>query len=271
MDATLTIEAWSFDPGTPARSPGDFAEAVLACIHQSCEAGAGVVVLPEFLWLGLQRFEPDLKKVARLFWGDLWPECSRQVPPEVLVLAGTAPHGVAALTNRAVLSLPHEQDKLCLTPWESDFRGGEALEVFPFRGCRVAVLICLDVEIPELVPRLRGRDLDLLLVPSATESLLGVERVHRCASARAVELGCAVVVSPLTGKGPGDLIDESLGHTAFYLPSQSPFADGEREIRGPLHTSGNHRQRFILDLEALRRCRAAGRETNPARFGRPGG
>jgi predicted amidohydrolase len=71
------------------------------------------------------------------------------------------------------------------------------LRVWEFGGVRFAVIICLDIEIPEISAKLRGRGVDVILVPSATETILGVERVDRCASARAVELGAIVgVCSP---------------------------------------------------------------------------
>jgi predicted amidohydrolase len=93
------------------------------------------------------------------------------------------------------------QDKLHLTPWESAFSPGDTLHLWHFAGLRIAVIICLDIEIPELSARLRDEEVDLILCPSATETVLGVERVDRCASARAVELGCHVAVSHLTRHG----------------------------------------------------------------------
>lgn len=40
------------------------------------------------------------------------------------------------------------QDKLFLTPWETQFAGGKALQLIEFAGLRIAVIICLDIEIP---------------------------------------------------------------------------------------------------------------------------
>jgi predicted amidohydrolase len=136
--------------------------------------------------------------------------------------------------------------------------------MFEFRGLRVAVLICLDVEVPELSALLRGQGVDLLLVPSATETLMGCERVTRCAGARAVELGCAVVVTPLVGRCQSALVDENLGKSACYLPSQATFAAAERITEGPVRTQGFHRERFFLACGLLAASRKAAPETNPA-------
>jgi predicted amidohydrolase len=173
------------------------------------------------------------------------------------------------LRNRALILPEGYQDKLNLTEWEAPvFSRGSGVRIIHFAGLQVAVLICLDVEVPELAVALRGRGIDLLLVPSATDSIWGFERVNRCASARAVELGCAVVVAHLTGKGPMEMIDENIGATACYLPSQAEF---ERERRAQIIppepvASEWITQRFEIDIGALRAARNSGGETNPARL-----
>lgn len=262
----LICDAWTFDVGGEASSPEEFAEQILQCVLRSAQGGAQVVLLPEYTWLGLSRFVPRLPELADLIWNSLWPALAERLPSGLFVVAGTAPYRRkdGALFNRAVLppgSAP--QDKLTLTPWEREFETGDSLEIYEVGGARIAILICLDVEVPEHAARLRGREIDLILVPSATESVLGVERVQRCASARAVELGCAVMVSHLTGRGASELIDLNVGTTALFLPSQQCFAEANRQCLSPLRESGCHEQRFLLDLAALRSCRQPGPETSP--------
>jgi predicted amidohydrolase len=126
------------------------------------------------------------------------------------------------------------------------------------------VVICLDIEIPELSARLRGAGVDVMLVPSATETVLGVERVDRCASARAVELGCVVGVSHLTGKAASELIDENVGRTAVYFPSQAAFRDDPRWVEGEIVAAGIHKQRVVIDHRALEVMRRMRQETNPS-------
>jgi predicted amidohydrolase len=141
---------------------------------------------------------------------------------------------------------------------------GRELRVWEFGGVKFAVIICLDIEIPEISAKLRGRGVEVILVPSATETILGVERVDRCASARAVELGAIVGVSHLTGGTQSSLIDENVGRTAVYFPSQASFREAPRWIEGDVIDRGIQKQRMVIDQRALDLMRRMRQETNPA-------
>lgn len=272
------VDALTFDAGFRAASPREFGLALASRIRDSAANGARVVVAPELLWLALAQFgEMDCRRLAERLRDEVWPEVRANLPENCLVVAGTAPwvcEATGQLRNRALIWPEAHQDKLHLTPWESPlFAPGEALRLIEFHGLRVAVLICLDVEVPEVAAGLRGREIDLLLVPSATDSRCGYQRVNRCASARAVELGCAVVVTHLTGKGPVEMIDENLGAAACYLPAQTALQRGAGagtlgNLPEPV-ASGAWAQRYEIDLGALRTARQSEEETNPARL-RPG-
>ncbi|MDP1589299.1 MAG: nitrilase-related carbon-nitrogen hydrolase, partial [Prosthecobacter sp.] len=260
-------------PGLRVKSPAAFAAEVTECVETSWDDGADIVLLPEFTWMGLEPLvEPSsLRRVAECFWGELFPTLkSLLCRPDKAVVLGTVPFWDAereVLNNRAPILLGDRvlhQDKLHLTPWESAFVPGRELRLWEFAGMRFAVVICLDIEIPELSARLRGAGVDVLLVPSATETVLGVERVDRCASARAVELGCVVGVSHLTGKAASELIDENVGRTAVYFPSQAAFRDSPRWVEGEIVAAGVHKQRVVLEPRALERMRRMRQETNPS-------
>ncbi|MDB6120435.1 MAG: nitrilase, partial [Verrucomicrobiaceae bacterium] len=120
---------------------------------------------------------------------------------------------------------------------------------------------------PELSAMLRRQNVDLILVPSATETLMGCERVTRCASARSVELGCAVAVAPLVGQCASELVDSNLGKIACYLPSQRAFRRSDRLQEGPVHKDSFHKARFSLARGLLTDTRAATLETNPSLIG----
>jgi len=272
--AGLNIDLWTCDIATDAASPQAYAEAIVSRVEQSWDAGADVVVFPEFSWMGLEQFTEGadkLRAVSDVFWNGLWPEIfDRLNRMDKAVVLGSVPYQTpdGALRNRVPIISGGDvlhQDKIHLTPWEGDFSSGTELQSWTFLGHRLVVLICLDVEIPELSAALRGSDVDLVLVPSATESLLGVERVGRCANARAVELGCCVAVSHLVGLAKSELVDENVGKLAFYTPSQSCFIEMERETSTPLLEHGFHRQSFRLDSRKLAAMRASYMETNPAR------
>lgn len=278
----LTIDAWTVDVGMAAADAGAWMDLLACRVEESWQTGADLVLLPEYCWMGLEPFAAAqdanevLSATARLFWNDLWPSLqSRLSLAGKGAVLGSVPWinpTSGKLFNRAPVvsdSSAIFQDKLCLTPWESQFAGGDTIEVWTFREWRIAVLICLDIEIPEHSALLRGVGLDALLVPSATETVLGTERIARCASARAVELGCHVVVAHLTGRTNSVIVDENVGRISCHSPSQSPFLEMQRCDEGEMHVAGFHRRRFVLSrrpLEVMRRMHA---ETNPA-FCRPG-
>ena len=270
----LNLHLETFDIGERFASPEECVRHFIDATLRAWDDSANLVMFPEFCWMALERFcsGPDvLGEVAALFWSRLWPELSRvlSVPGKAVVL-GTVPflNGSGDLRNRApILSDGHElhQDKLHLTPWENAFRPGDTVQVWTFKENRLALCVCLDVEIPSLAVMLKPAGLDLLLVPSATEILLGVERVGRCASARAVELGCQVAVCHLLGKTDSTLVDENVGRLSFYSSSQSAFAATDRVDEGELLDSGHHTRRFVTDPAAVRAAREADFETNPSR------
>lgn len=270
----LTLELQTFDVAAPGvGDPGAFADLVAERVVSAWDGGADMVLLPEFLWMGLARFAGPgdaVPEVARLLQSDLWPRLrARLRRPGKAAVLGTAPFAESdgTVRNRALVVADGRelhQDKLNLTPWETGLTGGEVLRVWEFMGARCAVVICLDIEVPELAAALRGKEVDLLLVPSATESILGVERVGRCADARAVELGCHVGLSHLVGGIESELIDANLGRLGVFAPSQSAFADSPRQRVTEVVSSGFHRLRADLDIAALRRQRATPAETNPS-------
>lgn len=271
---SLKLELMTFDVGEPCTDPTGFARLITDRVLASWEDGAEIVVLPEFTWMGLERFiaGPDKARgVAELFWNSLWPDMLRRLTrPDRAAVLGTVPFADASgtLRNRAPIlngTVPLHQDKIHLTPWEGAFSGGGPVRVWTFRGIRIAVVICMDVEIPEISAALRGRAVDLLLVPSATESILGIERVGRCANARSVELACHVGLCHLVGRMDSEFVDENLGRLAVYSPSQSPFAAHPRAIESPVHESGFHRLSAVLDIAALREFRANLTETDPSK------
>lgn len=270
----LSLELQTFDVAAPGiESPGAFADLVAERVMTAWDDGADVVLLPEFLWMGLARFVGPgnaVMEVAQLFQGDIWPRLQARLrrPGKAAVL-GTVPfvESDGTVRNRAPILADGQvlhQDKLNLTPWEIGLKGGDVLRVWDFGGVRCAVVICLDSEVPELSVALRGKGLDLLLVPSATESVLGVERVGRCAGARAVELGCHVGLAHLVGGIDSELIDANLGLLGVFAPSQSAFADSPRQRVTEVVSSGFHRLRADLDIAAVRRQRVAVAETNPS-------
>lgn len=276
MAPTLTLDliTWDVSLAQPPTTARTCTQAVIDTVRSAWDSGADLVLLPEFTWMMLEPVLPPsptpLENVADCFWNQEWPHLSSALArPDKAVVLGTAPFYDAAtrqLRNRAPILRGRDhlhQDKLHLTPWEQAFTPGDKVQLFTFRGFKIAVIICLDIEIPELSAFLRGQAIDLILCPSATETELGTERVDRCASARAVELGCHVGVSHLLGRCASELIDQNVGRVAIYHPSQVPFAKSPRWEEPPIQTHGIHRLRTVIDQAALSRMRKRTAETNP--------
>lgn len=96
-------------------------------------------------------------------------------------------------------------EKLHVTPDEVQawgLSGGNQLKVFETDAGRVGVLICYDVEFPELARILAEQGMQLLFIPFLTDTQNGYSRVRNCAQARAVENECYVAMAGSVGNLP---------------------------------------------------------------------
>lgn len=119
------------------------------------------------------------------------------------------------------------QYKLHPTPHEKRdwiMEGGDELKLFDTDFGRVGVLICYDVEFPELSRLLSEQEMQILLVPFWTDTKNGYLRVRRCAQARAIENECYVAIAGSTGNLPKvDNVDIQYGQSAVFSPSDFAF------------------------------------------------
>jgi predicted amidohydrolase len=235
------IALWSFNLGRAPASVAAFAGQIEDGMRRAAEDGAKLLMLPEYLIECCLAFKPDgLRPEEEMaFLADVGAELVPLLEPMparygVSLLAGSMPVKTpAGITNTAVLLTADgrriRQDKLCLTPFEQSpdtwhLTPGSELKVFDLDGLRMAILICLDVEMPALSSLLARHELDLLLVPSMTEKLSGYHRVFGCARARAVELMCAVAVCGVVGTSKGTTQNDSnVSGAALYLPCEEEF------------------------------------------------
>ncbi|WP_285907474.1 bifunctional GNAT family N-acetyltransferase/carbon-nitrogen hydrolase family protein [Pseudodesulfovibrio pelocollis] len=119
------------------------------------------------------------------------------------------------------------QSKLHITPDEDAhwaFTGGNELKVFDTDVGKVGILICYDVEFPELARLQTMRGMKLLLVPFWTDTKTGYLRVRRCAQARAIENECFVAISGSVGNIPQvETMGIQYSQSAIFTPSDFPF------------------------------------------------
>ncbi len=96
-------------------------------------------------------------------------------------------------------------EKLHVTPDEAKvwgMQGGDTLKTFDTDCGNIGVLICYDVEFPELSRLLANDGMDILFVPFLTDTQNGYSRVRNCAQARAIENECFVAIAGSVGNLP---------------------------------------------------------------------
>jgi len=235
------VALWSFNLSRAPDSVGAFAAQIEEGLLRAAASGAKLLMLPEYLLECCLAFKPAGLPPDRemSFLADVGVELLPLLAPlpakyGISLLAGSMPvKTTGGITNTAVLLTVDgreiRQDKLCLTPFEQDpdvwhLTPGSDLKIFELDGLKMAILICLDVEMPALSSLLARQGLDLLLVPSMTEKLSGYHRVFGCAKARAVELMCAVAVCGVVGTSKGTTQnDTNVSGAALYLPCEEEF------------------------------------------------
>lgn len=96
-------------------------------------------------------------------------------------------------------------EKLHVTPDEVKvwgMEGGSEIRVFDTDCGKIGILICYDVEFPELGRLLAEDGMDILFVPFLTDTQNGYSRVRNCAQARAIENECYVAIAGSVGNLP---------------------------------------------------------------------
>ncbi|MEE4363072.1 MAG: bifunctional GNAT family N-acetyltransferase/carbon-nitrogen hydrolase family protein [Desulfotignum sp.] len=156
------------------------------------------------------------------------------------------------------------QDKLHITPDEAQywgFRGGSALRVFDTDIGKIGMLVCYDVEFPELSRYLADKGMTLLCVPYWTDTKNAYLRVRRCAQARAIENECYVAISGSVGNLPKvENMDIQYSQSAIFTPSD--FAFPHDAIAAEATPNTEMTLMVDLDLDLLKELRQKGSVRN---------
>ncbi len=119
------------------------------------------------------------------------------------------------------------QYKLHITPDEAEYwglHGGRGLRAFQTDVGKIGILICYDVEFPELSRILADQGMQILLVPFWTDTKNAYLRIRRCAQARAIENECYVAISGSVGNLPKvENMDIQYSQSAIFTPSDFAF------------------------------------------------
>lgn len=231
---TLTVRAIAWDPAWKPATETEWSARVVGEVAAAAKDGADVILFPEQFSRG--RGLEGVLDGAKAAAGE-----------DRLVVLGNAPHrnpGEDFAYSRAYIlsgGAWQSMDKLDPTPAERSgkppVKPGARLPLFRFRGGMVAVLAANSIAKAEIAASLKKRGVTLVLVTVPQEDAAGAARVARSASARAVELGAAVVTAPPSSAAP-----------ALHLPAQkgfdlSPQAPKGRDFRIPW--------KRLLDLRAV--------------------
>ncbi|HRP90653.1 MAG TPA: bifunctional GNAT family N-acetyltransferase/carbon-nitrogen hydrolase family protein [Edaphocola sp.] len=121
----------------------------------------------------------------------------------------------------------NEYRKIHITPNEKKhygFTGGSKIKVIDTDCGKIGVLICYDVEFPELPRLLADQGMKILFVPYLTDTQNAYTRVRACAQARAIENECYVAIAGSVGNLPGvSNMDIQFGQAAVFTPSDFSF------------------------------------------------
>ncbi|WP_448213206.1 GNAT family N-acetyltransferase [Colwellia sp. MEBiC06753] len=141
------------------------------------------------------------------------------------------------------------QYKLHPTPHEKRawiMKGGDDLRVFDTDFGKIGILICYDVEFPELARIQSEQGMKILFVPFWTDTKNAYLRIRCCAQARAIENECYVAIAGSVGNLPKvDGADIQYAQSAVFSPSDFSFPHDAIMAE----TTPNTEMTLIVDLD----------------------
>ncbi|MCB0353547.1 MAG: bifunctional GNAT family N-acetyltransferase/carbon-nitrogen hydrolase family protein [Bdellovibrionales bacterium] len=233
----------------PLRTWEAFEEKVRFFVETADVYNAHFLVFPEYVTTGLfcslptgEEFHVSVRRLAG--YAERYQELLLGLATKysLYIVGGTTPvERDGRIFNVAFLFTPdggcYSQEKLHVTPGERTDWGvtpGSGIKIFQTPFGRIAVLVCYDVEFPELCRMLALAGVELLFVPFSTSEKSAYLRVRYTAQARAVENFMYVVLAGNAGNinfaGSAFL---HYSQSAILTPSDIPFPvngiEGEAE------------------------------------------
>jgi predicted amidohydrolase/GNAT superfamily N-acetyltransferase len=219
-----------------------------------------IALLPEFFNAPLMDFSPSKVSIDAIWHLAGYTEeilgriSTLAVDYNINIIAGSMPvieddelYNTSYLCRRD--GTVDSQDKLHPTPHEKQdwvMRGGDELKSFDTDVGKIGILICYDVEFPELGRLLSEKGVQILFVPFWTDTKNGYLRVRRTAQARAIENECYVVIAGSVGNLPKvENVDIQYSQTAVFTPSDFAFPHDAIVSE----TTPNTEMTLIVDLD----------------------
>lgn len=145
--------------------------------------------------------------------------------------------------------LTEDYRKIHITPNEQKYygmSGGDKIGVFNTDCGKIGILICYDVEFPELSRIYADQGMQILFVPFLTDTQNGYTRVRRCAQARAIENECYVAIAGCVGNLPKvNNMDIQFAQSAVFTPSDFAFPTNAVKAE----TTPNTEMMLVVDVD----------------------
>lgn len=224
----------------PVASFENFRDQVQALVETAADYKCHLLVFPEYFSVQLLTLG-NLKRPIQEQIRDLAAQRDRIVEmfsqlsksSGLYIVAGSIPTVDGEKTyNDSYFFAPsgsfEVQGKLHMTRFEKEewkVSARKGLKVFDTEIGKIAVLICYDVEFPELARAAAKMGAQILIVPSCTDDRQGYLRVRICAHARAIENQVYVVHSSTVGSLPNvPAVSLNYGQASILTPSDFPFS-----------------------------------------------
>ena len=238
----------------------DFAHQVEFFVHSAKDYKAHFVLFPEFFTMQLLSYinEPApalaVRRLARLApaYEALFMRLAKETG--IYIIGGTHPvFQRGKVFNAAHLFTPNgqvfRQKKVHLTPTESgpyQLSRGHGLYLYHTDFGNIAILICYDIEFPEVARVMAEAGAEILFVPSCTDGREGFCLVRYCAQARAIENQIYVAVTGTVGNLPlVPYMAANYGQAAILTPSDYFFARDGIAAEGTI----NQEQMIFADVD----------------------
>ncbi|MGA3370473.1 MAG: GNAT family N-acetyltransferase [Terracidiphilus sp.] len=238
----------------------DFVRQVEFFVHSAKDYKAHFVLFPEFFTMQLLSYinEPApamaVRRLARMApqYEELFMRLAKETG--IYIIGGTHPvFQRGKVFNAAHLFTPNgqvfRQKKVHLTPTESgpyQLSRGHGLYLFHTDFGNIAILVCYDVEFPEVARVMAEAGAEILFVPSCTDGREGFCRVRYCAQARAIENQVYVAMTGTVGNLPlVPYMATNYGQAAILTPSDYFFARDGIAAEGTI----NQEQLVVADVD----------------------
>jgi len=238
----------------------DFANQVEFFVRSAQDYHAHFVLFPEFFTMQLLSYmnEPApalaVRRLAQLApeYESLFIRLAKETG--IYIIGGTHPvFQRGKVFNAAHLFTPNgkvfRQKKVHLTPTERgpyQISRGHGLYLYHTDFGNIAILICFDVEFPEIARVMAEAGAEILFVPSSTDGREGFCRVRYCAQARAIENQVYVAVTGTVGNLPHvPYMAANYGQAAILTPSDYFFARDGIAAEGTI----NQEQMIFADVD----------------------